>query len=81
MYANILWTNTDYTGIENMIDSYDPDVLMFVEFASHHYRHLYDFLSERYPFVNRATWSQSLMVGSMVFSKYPIDNLVEQYPQ
>lgn len=81
LFANLLWTNTEYDAIENMISESNPDVLMFVEFADHHYEALHEFLLENYPFVNRTTRSKSLMVWSMVFSKYPINNSVEEFEQ
>lgn len=81
LYANLYWQNTEYEDIKHMVETYDPDVLMFVEFADHHWQHLGDFLGEKYAYVNRATWSQDLMVGSMVFSKYPVNNIWEDFEQ
>jgi len=80
-YSNLLWTNKNYSEINNIINEEDPDVLMFVEFADHHFESMKKVLSEKYPFVNRTTWSKDLMVWSVVFSKYPIDNLSEEFPQ
>jgi len=64
-----------------MIEKYNPDVLMFVEFTDHHYEALGTFLEDKYPYVNRTAWSKNLMVGSMVFSTYPIENLSEKFEQ
>ena len=33
LFANIHKDNTDYTGIENLIRTKNPDMLLFVEFA------------------------------------------------
>lgn len=81
LFANLLYTNTEYDGIQHMISDNDPDILMFVEFSDHHYEHLEKYLLKNYPYVNRATWSKNLMVWSMVFSKYPINNIVENFGQ
>ena len=62
LFANLLWTNDDYQAIEDVVSQNDPDVLMFVEFSEDHYLHLGDFLSKKYPFVNRTTRSKKLMV-------------------
>lgn len=53
---------------------------MFVEFADHHYDHLKDFLKKQYPYTNNTTRSKTF-VGSMVFSKYPLDNKADDFPQ
>lgn len=62
------------------ITAYDPDVVMFVEFADHHDEHLKPFLAEHYPYINRTSRSKKF-VGSMVFSKYPVDDLADDYVQ
>jgi len=81
LFANIYWQNEQYDELEAMITKYDPDVVMFVEFAAHHYEHLNAFLSKKYKYTNRATWSKSLMVWSMVFSKFEINNLADDFEQ
>jgi len=53
---------------------------MFVEFGEYHYSNLKDFLQERYPYINSTTWSKKF-IGSMVFSKYPIENRADDFPQ
>ncbi|MEI6117834.1 MAG: endonuclease/exonuclease/phosphatase family protein [bacterium] len=58
----------------------DPDMLMFVEFADHHYTNLKDFLQKKYPYTNNTTRSKKF-VGSMVFSKYPLNNKADDFPQ
>jgi endonuclease/exonuclease/phosphatase (EEP) superfamily protein YafD len=63
-----------------MIRENNPDLLMFVEFADHHYEHLKSFLQENYPYINSTTWSKQF-IGSMVFSKYKIDNRADDFPQ
>lgn len=63
-----------------MIRAKNPDVLMFVEFADHHYQHLKDFLQKNYPYSNSTTWSKQF-VGSIVFSKYKIENRADDFPQ
>jgi endonuclease/exonuclease/phosphatase (EEP) superfamily protein YafD len=80
LYANIHKDNADYSGILQTIETYRPDVLMFVEFSDHHYDQLKPFLQTNYPYTNSTTWSKRF-VGSMVFSKYPITNLADDFPQ
>ncbi|MEI6773797.1 MAG: hypothetical protein WCL18_03070 [bacterium] len=72
--------NVQYDAIKKTISDTDPDMLMFVEFADHHYEHLKDFLQLEYPYTNTTTWSKKF-VGSMVFSKYPLSNKAEDFPQ
>jgi len=79
-YANIYKDNTDFTWLENTIKSKNPDVIMLVEFADLHYQNLKDYLSENYPYVNRTSRSQEF-IWSIVFSKIPLENLIENYPQ
>jgi len=80
LYANIHKDNTNYTDIEHIITTHDPDVLMFVEFAHHHYIHLQDILTKTYPYTNNTTWSKTF-IWNMVFSKYPINNRADDFPQ
>jgi hypothetical protein len=53
---------------------------MFVEFGESHYNNLKDFLQKRYPYINSTSWSKKF-IGSMVFSKYPIENRADDFPQ
>ena len=80
LFANIHKDNVDYTGIKKTISDNDPDMLMFVEFADHHYDNLKNFLQARYPYTNSTTRSKKF-VGSMVFSKYPLTNKADDFPQ
>ena len=79
-YANIYMHNTWYDDIKNLITTSNPDVIMFVEFAGHHYDNLKSFLQKDYPYINTTTWSQKF-VGSTVFSKYKINNWADDFPQ
>jgi len=80
LFANIHKDNINYTGIKKTISDNNPDMLMFVEFADHHYDHLKDFLQAKYPYTNSTTRSKKF-VGSMVFSKYPLTNKAYDFPQ
>jgi len=80
LYANIHKNNNDYTWIKNLIEKENPDLIMFVEFGENHYNNLKDFLQKRYPYINSTTWSKKF-IGSMVFSKYPIENRADDFPQ
>ena len=80
MFANIHKDNIQYAAIEKTISDTDPDILMFVEFADHHYEHLKDFLQIKYRYTNNTTRSKKF-VGSMVFSKYPLSNKADDFPQ
>jgi len=53
---------------------------MFVEFADHHYTNLKDLLTKKYPYTNNTTRSKTF-IWSMVFSKYPINNKADDFPQ
>ena len=80
LFANIHKDNISYDAIRNLISKTNPDMLMFVEFTDHHYDNLKDFLQSSYPYTNTTTWSKKF-VGSMVFSKYPIINRADDFPQ
>ena len=80
LFANIHKNNIEYTGLQDLILRSDPDVVMFVEFADHHYQHLKAFLQSRYPYINSTTWSKQF-IGSMVFSKQKIENRADNFPQ
>ena len=80
LFANIHKDNTDYTWIEKLIRTTNPDMVMFVEFADHHYAHLKSFLQQNYPYTNTTTWSKTF-VGSTVFSKYKIENRADNFQQ
>lgn len=80
LFANIHKDNVDYEGIKKTIADNNPDMLMFVEFADHHYENLKDFLQKNYPYTNNVSRSKTF-VGSMVFSKYPLTNKADDFPQ
>lgn len=80
LFANIHKDNVNYEWIKKTISDNDPDMLMFVEFADHHYDNLKDFLQAKYPYTNNTTRSKKF-VGSMVFSKYPLTNKAYDFPQ
>ena len=40
------------------IEKENPDILLFVEFADHHYENLKFFLEKNYPYSNSTRWSQ-----------------------
>jgi endonuclease/exonuclease/phosphatase family metal-dependent hydrolase len=79
-YANILYTNYDYESLKNQIDDKGYDVVVLVEFSDEHEKAMKDRFQEKFPYVDRNSWSKKL-AGNVVFSKYPITNLLEQYPQ
>jgi len=80
LYANVSKVNYNYSGLISMIEAYDPAIVMFVEFADHHGENLKPFLEKEYPYVNRTSWSRTF-VGSMVFSRFPIDDLSDDFVQ
>jgi endonuclease/exonuclease/phosphatase (EEP) superfamily protein YafD len=79
-YANILYTNDDYESLKRQIENNEYDMVVLVEFSDEHEEALKDFFKENFPYVNRNSWSTKL-AGDVVFSKYPITNLLENYPQ
>ena len=80
LFANIHKDNISYEWIKKIISENDPDMLMFVEFADHHYAHLKDILKTKYPYTNNTTRSKTF-IWSMVFSKYPINNKADDFSQ
>jgi endonuclease/exonuclease/phosphatase family metal-dependent hydrolase len=79
-YANILYTNDDYETLKKQIEDNGYDMVILVEFSDEHEEALKDFFKENFPYVNRNSWSTKL-AGDVVFSKYPITNVLEKYPQ
>jgi endonuclease/exonuclease/phosphatase (EEP) superfamily protein YafD len=79
-YANILYTNDDYESLKKQIEDDDYSMVMLVEFSDDHEEALKDRFQERFPYVNRTSWSTKL-AGNVVFSKYPITDLTEVYSQ
>lgn len=80
LYANIHKNNQDYESIKRTVENENPDLIMFVEFSENHYNHLKEFLKKNYPYINSTTWSQKF-IWSMVFSKTPINNRADDFPQ
>jgi len=72
LFANMYKDNVNYTGLVDVVEDNNPDIVLFVEFAEHHDENIRSFLTERYPYVNRTTRS-ALYIGSMVFSRYPVE--------
>ncbi len=77
---NIRKNNYNYSGLLDTIDIHNPDVLMMVEYADHHDDVLAPSLRKTYPYSNRYSWSMK-HIGTIVYSKYPITNLIDDYPQ
>lgn len=80
LFGNIYKGNTEYESLKNLINQEQPDVVLFVEFSDQHKEAFESFLKQDYPYINRTTRSR-IMVGSVVFSKYPIENLADDFPQ
>lgn len=80
LFMNIRKDNYNYSGLIDLINTKNPDVLMMVEYADHHDDALSPLLHKHYPYSNR--YSRSIKhIGTIVYSKYPIDNLIDDYPQ
>ncbi len=80
LFMNIRKNNYNYSGLLDTITDHDPDVLMMVEYADHHDDILASSLRANYPYSNRYSWSMK-HIGTIVYSKYPINNLIDDYPQ
>lgn len=80
LYANIHKYNENYDEIKKIIENTNPDLVMFVEFSESHYDHLKDFLKANYPYINSTSRSKKF-IWSMVFSKIPIINRADDFPQ
>jgi endonuclease/exonuclease/phosphatase (EEP) superfamily protein YafD len=79
-YANILYTNNDYESLKKQIEENKADLVILVEFSNEHENAMKGRFQERFPYVDRNSRSKKL-AGNVVFSKYPITNLSEKYPQ
>ena len=80
LFSNIYMGNNNIDAIKKMILDENPDVVLFVEFSEEHSQALKDFFATHYPYSNTTSRSK-IAVGSIVFSKYPIDNLADDFPQ
>lgn len=77
-YANILYKNTDYESLKQKIIEENPDIVIMVEFSDEHESEMKEFFKEKYPYVNRNSWS-TMLAGDVVFSKLPIENITETH--
>lgn len=80
LFANIYKENPNSDQLQEIISKYNPDLVLFVEFSDQHKDKLGSFIEANYPYINRTSWSK-IFVGSVVFSKYPIENLAEDFEQ
>lgn len=80
LFMNIRKNNYNYSGLIELISGKNPDILMMVEYADHHDDALSPILHKNYPYSNRYSWSIK-HIGTIVYSKYPIDNMIDDYPQ
>ena len=80
LYSNIYEGNSNFEDIKQKILEEHPDILVFVEFSDQHKEGLKTFLDEHYPYMNTTTRSK-IFVGSVVFSKFPITNLADDFKQ
>lgn len=80
LYSNILYKNLNDTALLKWIWEHDADIVMMVEFTDEHYQKMKDLLHNQYPYSARTSWSQKYF-WNVVFSKYPINNLMENVDQ
>ncbi len=80
LFANIYKENSNSEQLQAIITKHDPDLVLFVEFSDQHKDKLGSFIEANYPYINRTSWSK-IFVGSVVFSKYPIENLADDFEQ
>ena len=80
LFSNLYKDNPNIEQIKEKILTENPDIVMFVEFSNAHKQALESFFDEHYPYMNMTTWSK-ILVGSVVFSKYPINNLADDFEQ
>lgn len=80
LFSNLYKDNPNIEQIKEKILTEDPDLVMFVEFSDFHKKELESFFDEHYPYMNMTTRSK-ILVGSVVFSKYPISNLADDFEQ
>lgn len=80
LFSNLYKDNPNVERLKQKILTENPDIVMFVEFSDVHKQALESFFDEHYPYMNMTTWSK-ILVGSVVFSKYPITNLADDFEQ
>ena len=79
-YANIRKDNTQIQELQSLLEEYNADIVLLTEFRSSHQEALADYLSTNYEYLNRARRSDE-QVGTIIFSKFPIENLAPQSNQ
>lgn len=76
LYSNIYVYNEEYDALEQTIEELDPDVLILVEFARHHWTALEDFL-ERQWFAHTNRINRETLYDSNLFASHsPIDQVI-----
>lgn len=80
MFSNIYYQNTHTDEILEKIQQEKPDIIAFVEFSIYHKEKLYNQITEIYPYTNINQRSAN-HAGNIIFSKYPITNLIEKTQQ
>lgn len=76
LYANIYRLNEDIDDLLWVIGTYDPDVLLFVEYTQEHHDILTDEFIERYPFRSHVH-PQQAPSWKVIYSKYPLTDISE----
>lgn len=80
LFSNLYEGNIHFDEIKYKIQEEKPDIVIFVEFSDQHKQGLQAFLDQHYPYMNTTTRSK-IFVGSVVFSKFPITNLADDFEQ
>lgn len=74
LYANIFYKNEHIDQLQNTIKTYNPDVILLVEYSKIHHQLLTSVLQKQYPYISRYTTPNGYD-GDTIFSKYPFEKI------
>lgn len=80
LYGNIYYKNHNFSWLLKTIETNNPDIVMFVEYAKIHDDAIRSILEKSYPYKNRYVWGKHFD-GDVIYSRYPIKKIEHQvYP-
>lgn len=78
LYANIYYKNNSFSWLIQTIEKYNPDIILFVEYAKIHDDWISAMLEEEYPYMNRSIGGKHYD-GDIVFSRYPLKKIEHEF--
>lgn len=73
-YANMYYKNTQAEQLLQQIQTYDPDIILLVEYIKKYDAILAEGLQQEYPYASRYVGRKGYD-GDMIFSKYPLEKI------